>query len=58
MLWNNLASTEEDFGKKDDAIRDSEKVVEMLKDFKGEPSSFEGRTRRSAIERLTRLRDK
>jgi tetratricopeptide (TPR) repeat protein len=57
-LWNNLASTEEDFGKKDDAIRDSERVVEMLKDFIGEPSSFEGRTRRSATERLTRLRNK
>ncbi|MGZ5221931.1 MAG: CocE/NonD family hydrolase [Chitinophagaceae bacterium] len=55
-LWNNLASTEEDFGKKDDAIRDSEKVVEMLNDFKGEPSSFDGRIRRSAVDRLARLK--
>jgi len=55
-LWNNLASTEEDFGKKEDAIRNSEKVVEMLKDFKGEPSSFEGRIRRSANDRLARLK--
>lgn len=55
-LWNNLASTEEDFGKMEDAIRDSEKVVYMLKDFKGEPSSFDGRILRSANDRLSRLK--
>lgn len=55
-LWNNLASTEEDFGKKDDAILHSKKIIEMLKNFQGEPSSYDGRILRSANERLARLK--
>jgi len=54
-LWNNLAGIEEDNGKKEEAIHDSEKVLEILKDVKGEPSSFDGRVRKNSEDRLERL---
>jgi HEAT repeat protein len=39
-----------------ESIRSTEKVLELLKDFKGTEQSFNERVRRSAIETLKRLK--
>jgi tetratricopeptide (TPR) repeat protein len=54
-LWNNLAGMEESFGNSLQAIRSSEKVLELLKEIKDSEMSFNERTRRSAQERIKRL---
>ncbi|MBD2699069.1 hypothetical protein IC229_00355 [Spirosoma sp. BT702] len=55
-LWNNLAGMHEDFGDKLAAIRCSEKVLDVLVDFRGAEMSFNERVRRSAQARLQRLK--
>lgn len=55
-LWRNLAGMQEDSGKIDDAINSFAKAIDILKDFTVEPSSFEGRVKRSAEESLQRLK--
>lgn len=55
-LWNNLADMYENSGNKPEAIRCCEKVLELLKDFKGSEQSFNERIRRSSAARLARLR--
>ena len=55
-LWNNLADMYDNSGNKEEAIRSSEKVLELLKDFKGSEQSFNERIRRSSALRIERLR--
>ena len=55
-LWNNLADMHDNSGNKRDAMVASEKVLELLKDFKGSEQSFNERIRRSSMARLERLR--
>jgi hypothetical protein len=55
-LWGNLASMQEDFGDKEEAIRSSEKVASMLANDKGVEQSYNQRVLRSAQERIKRLR--
>lgn len=57
-LWNNLADMQENLGNKEEAIRCSEKVIELLKDFKGTEQSGSERLRRSAVARLKKLNSK
>jgi hypothetical protein len=55
-LWNNLADMYDNSGNKLEAIRCSEKVLELLKNFKGSEQSFNNRIRRSSASRLERLK--
>lgn len=55
-LWNNLADMQENMGNKEEAIRCSEKVIELLKDFKSTEQSGGERLRRSSMQRLERLK--
>jgi tetratricopeptide (TPR) repeat protein len=55
-LWGNLADMQESFGNIPDAISSSEKVVELLKDYKGTELSYNERVRRSALATLKRLK--
>ncbi len=55
-LWNNFAGMQERAGNIPESIRSTEKVLELLKDFKGTEQSFNERVRRSAIETLKRLK--
>ncbi len=55
-LWNNFAGMQERSGNIPDAVKSSEKVVELLKDFKGTGQSFNERIKRSSTERLKRLK--
>lgn len=55
-VWNNLASVQEDYGNKEEAIRCSQKVVDLLANSAGNDPSFEERVKKSAIERLERLK--
>jgi tetratricopeptide (TPR) repeat protein len=54
-LWNNLADMYENSGNKREAIRCCEKVLELLKDFRGPEQSFNERIKRSSAARLQRL---
>jgi dienelactone hydrolase len=56
-LWNNLASMQEDFGNKPEAIRYSEKVLEMLPATEATDMSFDARIRRHSAARLERLKN-
>ena len=55
-IWNNRADIYENAGRKEEAITSSEKTVELLKDANSADQSFNGRVKRSAEERLKRLR--
>lgn len=57
-LWNNLADMYENSGNISEAMRCCEKVLDLLKDFKGSEQSFNERIRRSSTSMLTRLRSK
>jgi tetratricopeptide (TPR) repeat protein len=56
-LWNNLASMQEDFGNKAEAIRHSEKVLQMLPLTEATDMSFDARIRRNSAARLERLKN-
>jgi dienelactone hydrolase len=55
-LWNNLADMHDNAGNKADAIKYSEKTLELLKDVAGTGQSFNERIKRGAAARLERLR--
>jgi tetratricopeptide (TPR) repeat protein len=56
-LWNNLADMYDNSGNKAEAIRCSEKVLDLLKHHKGSEQSFNERIRRSSSSRLARLKN-
>jgi tetratricopeptide (TPR) repeat protein len=56
-LWNNLASMQEDIGNKDEAIRYSERVLEMVPATDATDMSFNARIRRNSAARLERLKN-
>jgi dienelactone hydrolase len=55
-LWNNLADMHDNSGNKEDAIKYSEKVLELLKDVSDTGQSFDERIKRSAKRRVERLK--
>jgi predicted TPR repeat methyltransferase len=57
-LWNNFADMQEANGNKDQAIRCSEKVAELLANDRGGEQSFNQRVLRSSQERLKRIKEK
>lgn len=56
-VWNNLGSLEEDYGDKEAAIKASQKVLEILDHGGGHEPSFDLRIRKSAADRLERLKN-
>jgi hypothetical protein len=55
-LWRNLSGLQEAAGDIPGATRSCEKVLELLKDYKGTEQSFNERIRKSAQEILARLK--